>query len=196
MGPAMIDRTMLKEHLALERRSITEIATGLSAATVVGATLYNLGFFAPIEWSLISLLTVQDLLVGAGVAQVPMAAAAWIAMMMGRLIRSAPKRRVIAITIGLPVFVLAGIGFGTFFSGPLQWTLGHLACGYLMLGVFAAGANMVLSSRHLPVAWLIFSLIYTRRCSVCLTVSPPPPPHGRSPRSKRTEVWCAAASSG
>lgn len=51
----MIDRTMLKEHLALERRSITEIATGLSAVAVVGSTLYNFGFFAPIEWSLISL---------------------------------------------------------------------------------------------------------------------------------------------
>ena len=75
----MIDRTMLKEHLALERRSITEIATGLSAAAVVGATLYNLGFFAPIEWSLISLLTVQDLLTGAVVALFPMSAAAWAA---------------------------------------------------------------------------------------------------------------------
>ena len=30
----MIDRTTFKEHLALERRSITEIATGLSAAAV------------------------------------------------------------------------------------------------------------------------------------------------------------------
>ena len=156
----MIDRTMLKEHLALERRSITEIATGLSAAAVVGATLYNFGFFAPIEWSLISLLTVQDLLVGAGIAVVPMAAAAWIAMPMGRLISSAPTRKVIALAIGVPVFALAGIGFGTFFSGPWQWTLGHLACGYLMLGVLAAGANMLLKSRHLPMAWLIFSLIY------------------------------------
>lgn len=156
----MIDRTVLKEHLALERRSITEIATGLSAAAVVGATLYNLGFFAPIEWSLVSLLTVQDLLVGAGVAAVPMTAAAWIAMLMGRLIRSAPKRKLIAIAAGIPVFVLAGIGFGTFFSGPLQWTLGHMACGYLMLGVVAAGANMLLKSRYLPMAWLIFSLIY------------------------------------
>ena len=156
----MIDRTMFKEHLALERRSITEIATGLSAAAVVGATLYNLGFFAPIEWSLISLLTVQDIVVGAGVAAVPMAAAAWIAMMIGRLIQSAPKRKVVAIAVGIPVLVLAGIGFGTFFSGPLQWTLGHLTCGYLLVGVLAAGANMRLSSRHLPTAWLIFSLIY------------------------------------
>lgn len=156
----MIDRTLLKEHLALERRSITEIATGLSAAAVVGATLYNLGFFAPIEWSLISLLTVQDLLVGAGVAAVPMAAAAWIAMMMGRLIRSAPTRKVLAMAVGIPVFVLAAIGFATFFSGPLQWTLGHLVCGYLMLGVAAAGANMVVKSPHLPVGWLIFSLVY------------------------------------
>ena len=114
----MIDRTMLKEHLALERRSITEIATGLSAAAVGGSTLYNLGFFAPIEWSLVSLLTVQDLLVGAGVAAVPMAAAAWVAMMIGRLIQSAPQRKILAIGIGLPILVLGGIGFYTFLSGP------------------------------------------------------------------------------
>jgi hypothetical protein len=149
----MIDRTMLKEHLALERRSITEIATGLSAAAVVGATLYNFGFFAPIEWSLISLLTVQDLLVGAGVAAVPMAGAAWIAMLIGRLIRSAPQRKVVALAIGLPILLLGGVGFYTFLSGPLQWTLGHLACGYLMLGV-------LMKSRHMPLAWLVFSLIY------------------------------------
>ncbi|WP_423065361.1 hypothetical protein [Devosia sp. CN2-171] len=156
----MIDRTMLKEHLALERRSITEIATGMSAAAVVGATLYNFGFFAPIEWSLISLLTVQDLLIGAGVALVPMAAAAWIAMMVGRLIRSAPERKAIALAVGVPILVLAGIGFYAFFSGPLQWTLGHLACGYLVLGVVAAGANVLVKSRHMPLAWLVFSLIY------------------------------------
>ncbi|MBE0580832.1 hypothetical protein [Devosia sp.] len=156
----MIDRTMLKEHLALERRSITEIATGLSAAAVVGSTLYNLGFFAPIEWSLVSLLTVQDLLVGAGVAAVPMAAAAWVAMMIGRLIQSAPQRKILAIGIGLPILLLGGAGFYTFLSGPLQWTLGHLACGYLILGVLAAGANVLMKSRHMPLAWLVFSLIY------------------------------------
>lgn len=156
----MIDRTVIKEHLALERRSITEIATGLSAAAVVGATLYNFGFFAPIEWSLISLLTVQDLLVGAGVAVVPMAAAAWIAMLIGRLIRWAPDRKIVAITVGLPVLILAGVGFYTFLSGPLQWTLGHMACGYLILGVFAAGANVLMKWRHMPLGWLVFSLIY------------------------------------
>lgn len=156
----MIDRTIIKEHLALERRSITEIATGLSAVAVMGATLYNLGFFAPIEWSLISLLTVQDLLVGAGVAAVPMAAAAWIAMLMGRLIRSAPHRKVRAFLVGLPVLAVSAVGFQTFFSGPLQWTLGHLACGYLMLGVLAAGTNLFVRSRQLPMAWLIFSLVY------------------------------------
>lgn len=156
----MIDRTVIKEHLALERRSITEIASVLSAAAVVGATLYNLGFFAPIEWSLVSLLTVQDLLVGAGVAAVPMAAAAWIAMMIGRLIRSAPERKALAISLGLPVLAFSSLGFWIFFSGPLQWTLGHLACGYLMLGVVAAGTNILLKSRHLPLVWLIFSLIY------------------------------------
>lgn len=156
----MITRTVIKEHLALERRSITEIATGLSAAAVVGATLYNLGFFAPIEWSLISLLTVQDLLVGAGVAAVPMAAAAWVATMIGRLIRSAPERKWVALAVGLPVLVVGGVGFGSFFSGPLQWTLGHLACGYLILGILAAGANIVLRWRHMAPAWLAFSLIY------------------------------------
>ena len=78
--------TISKLHglLSFERRTLTEIATALSVVAIAGSTLYNLGFFAPIEWSLISLLTVQDLLVGAGVAAVPMAAAAWIAMMMGR----------------------------------------------------------------------------------------------------------------
>lgn len=156
----MIDRTVLKEHLALERRSITEIATGLSAAAVVGATLYNFGFFAPIEWSLISLLTVQDLLVGAGVAAVPMAAAAWIAMLIGRLIRWAPDRKVVAIAVGLPVLMLAGVGFCAFLSGPMQWTLGHMACGYLILGVIAAGANALMKWRHMPLGWLVFSLIY------------------------------------
>jgi hypothetical protein len=156
----MIDRTVLKEHLALERRSITEIATGLSIAAVAGATLYNLGFFAPIEWSLISLLTVQDLLVGAGIAAVPMAAAVGIAMIIGRLIRWAPERRILAFAIGIPVLVLAGAGFFVFFSGPLQWTLGHLACGYLALGVIAAGINVLMRSRHMPLVWLVFSLIY------------------------------------
>lgn len=156
----MIDSTMLREHLALERRSITEIATALSAAAVVGATLYNLGFFAPIEWSLISLLTVQDLLIGAGVAAVPMAAAAWIAMIIGRLIRSAPQSKVVAIAVGLPLLLVGVVGFYAFLSGPLQWTLGHLACGYLILGVLATGANMLMKSRHMPLAWLVFSLIY------------------------------------
>jgi hypothetical protein len=156
----MIDRTMLKEHLALERRSITEIATGLSAVAVVGSTLYNFGFFAPIEWSLISLLTVQDLLIGAGIAAAPMAVAAWVAMILGRLIRSAPQRKTLAITVGLPILVLGSTGFVAFFTGPLQWTLGHLACGYLMLGVIAAGANVLMKWQHMPLVWLAFSLIY------------------------------------
>lgn len=156
----MLDRTVLKEHLALERRSITEIATGLSAAAVVGSTLYNFGFFAPIEWSLISLLTVQDLLVGAGVAAAPMAAAVWVAMMIGRLIRSAPQRKVVAAAVGLPILVLGVVGFFAFFTGPLQWTLGHLACGYLILGVVATGANVLMKWVHMPLVWLAFSLIY------------------------------------
>ena len=106
------------------------------------------------------MLTVQDLLVGAGVAAVPMALATWMAMMIGRLIQSAPQRKAFAIGIGLPILLLGGVGFYTFLSGPLQWTPGHLACGYLILGVIAAGANMLMKSRHMPLAWLVFSLIY------------------------------------
>jgi hypothetical protein len=156
----VIVHTILKEHLALERRSFTEIATGLSAIAVIGATLYNLGFFAPIEWSLISLLTVQDLLIGAGVAAIPMAAAAWAALLVGRLIRIAPSRKIPTMLIGVPVLVVASVGFQYFFEGPSQWTIGHLACGYLMLGVIAAGANVLIKSRRIPVLWLAFSLLY------------------------------------
>jgi hypothetical protein len=43
----------------------------LSAVAVAGATLYNLGYFAPIEWSLISLLTVRDLLIGSAIGAIP-----------------------------------------------------------------------------------------------------------------------------
>ena len=56
--------------------------------------------------------------------------------------------------------MLGGIGFYTFLSGPWQWTLGHLACGYLILGVLGAGANLLMKCRHMPLAWLVFSLIY------------------------------------
>ncbi len=156
----MIDRSLLKEHLALDRRTITELATGISAIAVLGATLYNLGFFAPIEWSLITLLTVQDMLVGAVIAAVPMTAAAWVAIVIGRMIRSAPDKKLLTLAVGIPAFVVSGLGFGFFFSGPLQWTFGHLACGYVLLGLLAAGLNIPLRSKRLPLIWLVFSLLY------------------------------------
>ena len=156
----MIDRSLMKEHLALDRRTITELATAISAIAVIGATLYNLGFFAPIEWSLISLLTVQDMLVGAVIAAAPMTVAAWVAFLIGRLIRFAPERRLLTLALGVPAFAVAGIGFGVFLSGPLQWTFGHLASGYLLLGMLATGSNIVLRSKRLPLIWLVFSLLY------------------------------------
>ena len=61
--------------LSFERRTLTEIATALSVVAVAGSTLYNLGFFAPIEWSFISVLSVQDLLIGASTALLPMGVA-------------------------------------------------------------------------------------------------------------------------
>lgn len=156
----MIDRALLKDHLALDRRSVTELATGLSAIAVVGATLYNLGFFAPIEWSLISLLTVQDLLVGAVVAAVPMVAAAWAALVIGRLIQAAPSHMGLTLLIGTPTLAASALGFYYFFSGSGQSTLGHLASGYLGLGVMAAAANIFLESKLMPSLWLVFSLLY------------------------------------
>ncbi len=156
----MINHAILKDRLALQQRSFTELATGMSVIAVAGATLYNLGFFAPIEWSLISLLTIQDLLVGAAVAALPMAAAAWGALLLGKLIQLAPLRIRSAALIGAPTFMAACFGFFYFYAGPGQSTLGHLACGYLILWVFAATANMFLKSKTLPIVWLVFSLFY------------------------------------
>lgn len=156
----MIDRELIKDHLALDRRSITELATGLSAIAIVGATLYNLGFFAPIEWSLISLLTVQDLLIGAVVAAVPMSLAAWAALWIGKFIKSAPSHKSLALLIGTPILAGSALGFCYFFSGPGQWTLGHLASGYFGLGVMSVIANTFLNSKLMPTLWLVFSLLY------------------------------------
>lgn len=156
----MINHAILKDRLSLDQRSFTEIATGLSVIAVAGATLYNLGFFAPIEWSLIALLTVQDLLVGAAVAAVPMAVATWGALLLGKMIQFAPKNPRLAAAIGLPTFLVSGLGFYRFFTGPDQSTFGHLACGYLLLWVFATAVNMFLKSKTLPLIWLVFSLFY------------------------------------
>jgi hypothetical protein len=156
----MIDRALLRDHLALERRSLTELATGLSAIAIVGATLYNLGFFAPIEWSLISLLTVQDLLIGAVVAAIPMAAAGWAALWIGKLIQAAPSHKYMTLLIGTPTLAGSALGFCYFFSGPGQSTLGHLASGYFGLGVIAALANVFLKARRMVPLWLVFSLLY------------------------------------
>ncbi len=45
----MINHFVIKDRLALDRRSFTDLATGFSTIAVAGATLYNLGFLAPIE---------------------------------------------------------------------------------------------------------------------------------------------------
>lgn len=156
----MINRTIIKEHLALERRTFTELAAGFSAIAVAGATLYNLGFFAPIEWSLISLLTVQDLLIGSAIGAIPMVASAAVAMVLGRLIILAPKNKATALALGLPSLAVTGFGFVHFYSGPNQSTLGHMVSGYMALGLIAAGVNILASWRHMANVWLLFSLLY------------------------------------
>lgn len=156
----MITRSVVKEHLALERRSVTEIATALTIVAVMGSTLYNFGFFAPIEWSLVSLLTVQDLLIGAAVAILPMLGAGWAAWWGARMIDSAPSHTARTIAVGLPLLVLSSIGFHIFFQQPTQSTVGHLACGYVGLGALSALANLVIKSRAIPTAWLLLSLLY------------------------------------
>jgi hypothetical protein len=156
----MINRTVIKEHLALDRRSFTELATGFTAIAIAGATLYNLGFFAPIEWSLISLMTVQDLLIGSAIGAIPMVVSAVLALVFGRLIMMAPSHRATALATSLPALAITGFGFIHFYSGPGQSTLGHMACGYLALGLIAAGVNVAVNWRHMGNVWLVFSLLY------------------------------------
>jgi len=156
----VINPSVIKHHLALDRRSFTELATGFTAIAVAGATLYNLGYFAPIEWSLISLLTVQDLLIGSAIGAIPMAIAAAFALVFGRLINLAPLHKSTAVFVGLPTLAVTGFGFFHFYSGPEQSTLGHMACGYLALGVIGAGVNVAVNWRHTAKVWLIFSLLY------------------------------------
>ncbi len=112
-------------------------------------------FCAP-EWA----YSVQDLLIGAVVAAVPMAAAAWAALLIGRLIQAAPSNLGLALLIGLPTLGASALGFCYFFSGPGQSTLGHLASGYLTLGATAAVANIFFKSKLMPTFWLVFSLLY------------------------------------
>lgn len=156
----MITRTVIKEHLALDRRSFTELATGFTAVAVAGATLYNLGYFAPIEWSLISLLTVQDLLIGSAIGAIPMAISAVFALAFGRLILLAPSRKTMALAACAPALAVTGFGFFHFYSGPGQSMPGHLACGYLAIGIIAAGVNVAVNWRHAANLWLLFSLLY------------------------------------
>ena len=156
----MINPSVIKQHLALDRRSFTELAAGFSAVAVAGATLYNLGYFAPIEWSLISLLTVQDLLIGSAIGAIPMAISAAFALAFGRLISHAPSRRAMVLTAGIPALAVTAFGFFHFYSGPAQSTLGHMACGYLTIGVISAAANAAVNWRHSANLWLLFSLLY------------------------------------
>ncbi|MBU4527130.1 MAG: hypothetical protein KUA37_08495 [Desulfomicrobium sp.] len=156
----MINPTVIKDRLALDRRSFTELATGFTAIAIAGATLYNLGFFAPIEWSLISLLTVQDLLIGSALGAIPMAISAALALMFGQLIMLAPSHKATALAVSVPALAVTGFGFFHFYSGPGQSTLGHMACGYLVLGVIASVANLLINWRHMSNVWLVFSLLY------------------------------------
>lgn len=156
----MINPATLKTHLALDRRSFTELATGFTAVAVAGATLYNLGYFAPIEWSLISLLTVQDLLIGSALGAIPMAISAAFALAVGRLVSLAPLHKAAAVCASIPALAVTGFGFFHFYSGPGQSTLGHMACGYLALGVITAAANAAINWRHMANLWLVFSLLY------------------------------------
>lgn len=156
----MITRSIIKEHLALDRRTFTELAAGFSAIAVAGATLYNLGFFAPIEWSLISLLKVQDLLIGSAIGAIPIVVSAAVAVVFGRLIVLAPPHKATALVLGIPALAVSGFGFFLFYSGPSQSTLGHMACGYIVLGLIAAGANALINWRHTANVWLVVSLLY------------------------------------
>ena len=62
--------------------------------------------------------------------------------------------------VALPASAVTGFGFFHFYSGPSQSTLGHMACGYLVLGLIAAGANAWINWRHTSNVWLVLSLLY------------------------------------
>lgn len=156
----MIEIAALRDHLSLERRSLTEIATALSVTAMLGATLYNLGFFAPVEWSLISVLTVQDLLIGASIALLPMSVAAWLAFLSARFIANAPQQKMRTVMISTFLIAVGFAGSWYFYESPHQSTGGHLAFAYVVLAGLAAIANLIFRTRTMSLVWLAFSLIY------------------------------------
>jgi len=156
----MIELAALRGQLSLERRTLTEIATGLTVIAMVGATLYNLGFFAPVEWSLISVLSVQDLLIGSSVALLPMGFAAWIAWLVARFIANAPKRNRHHVLIAALLIVVGSAGAWAFLYGPYPSTMGHLGFSYLIIAGLAFIANRYFNSRNVVLLWLAFSLVY------------------------------------
>jgi hypothetical protein len=158
--------TISKLHglLSFERRTLTEIATALSVVAIAGSTLYNLGFFAPIEWSLISVLSVQDLLIGASTALLPMGIAMWLAGLLAKFIGSGAQRPRRTLVISLAILAAGTIAAWYFMYGPRPWTTGHLASAYLALGALAAIFNMRIKARFAAEAWLAFSLFYIPFC--------------------------------
>ena len=52
----------------LSKPSWAELIAGVTLVSTSAAAVFNFGFFVPIQWSLISLLTVQDLITGASIA--------------------------------------------------------------------------------------------------------------------------------
>jgi hypothetical protein len=155
----MVDLGAWREHLALEKRTVPEIVTAVSVTALTGATFYNLGFFAPIEWSLISLLTVQDLIIAATISLLPMSLAA-VLTLISRLVRWAPANPKRVAMFGLPLIVVTGLGLVVFLEGPLPSMPGFLVCAYFFLGGLVAAANVLIRHALLPVLWLGFSLIY------------------------------------
>jgi hypothetical protein len=150
----------LRHILSFERRTLTEIATGLSIVAIAGSTLYNLGFFAPIEWSLISVLSVQDLLVGASMAVLPMSVAMWLAGLGARHIAGSQRRPRQTLMVGVPL-LLSGTAAALYFMyGPQPSTIAHLGFAYVATGAAAAIVNIRIGARLAGEAWLVFSLLY------------------------------------
>lgn len=150
--------------LSFERRTLTEIATALSVVAGAGSTLYNLGFFAPIEWSLISVLSVQDLLIGASTALLPMGIAMWLAGLLARFIGRGAERPARTLLISIAVLAVSTVAAGYFLYGSQPWTTAHLAFTYVALGAFVAIINIRIKARFAVEAWLAFSLLYIPFC--------------------------------
>lgn len=129
----MLQTDLWRQQLALEKRSVSEIATALSIVAVAGATLYNIGYFAPVERSLVSLLTVQDLLFGTAIALLPMVGAVVLSFTISRWIKAAPERPRLAIVLGLASLLAGTFGFKYFFYSTPPSTLGHLGSAMLHL---------------------------------------------------------------